>query len=292
MDLIFRYILLHLFISVLQVKCADFVAMATGDVSPGAEPSLQPVWSDHYLTWKYDFLVFIFISVSELVTIVSDPYEACQGAHALVICTEWDMFKVVYLQQEAHLQWNKSQTHFCRHLHFNLFPAQELDYENIYKKMLKPAFIFDGRRVLDHLHPTLHNIGFHVSDVTKMHQTQHFNTFAYLHFIDIFFILRFFSLFSCRLKPLERRWRLPGFPTVPSHKARKPKPKPLVFFLHAKPHIPLCVFSASEKEFRWAHLDWKHLYGYNFTLMTCVKTRMWQQFFFSFLINVFFSPIL
>ena len=35
------------------------------------------------------------LQVSELVTITSDPYEACQSAHALVICTEWDMFKVI-----------------------------------------------------------------------------------------------------------------------------------------------------------------------------------------------------
>lgn len=65
-----------------------------------------------------------------------------------------------------------------------LCPAQELDYERIYKKMLKPAFIFDGRRVLDHLHSSLHNIGFHVSHVTKMHQTLRGtaleNTVAYL----------------------------------------------------------------------------------------------------------------
>uniref|UniRef100_A0A3B4VK48 UDP-glucose 6-dehydrogenase n=1 Tax=Seriola dumerili TaxID=41447 RepID=A0A3B4VK48_SERDU len=74
--------------------------------------------------------------VSELVTVTSDPYEACQSAHALVICTEWDMFK-------------------------------ELDYEKIYKKMLKPAFIFDGRRVLDHLHPHLQNIGFHIETIGK-----------------------------------------------------------------------------------------------------------------------------
>uniref|UniRef100_A0A3Q2P5L0 UDP-glucose 6-dehydrogenase n=1 Tax=Fundulus heteroclitus TaxID=8078 RepID=A0A3Q2P5L0_FUNHE len=32
--------------------------------------------------------------VSELVTVTRDPYEACQSAHALVICTEWDMFRV------------------------------------------------------------------------------------------------------------------------------------------------------------------------------------------------------
>uniref|UniRef100_A0A8C4IVR8 UDP-glucose 6-dehydrogenase n=1 Tax=Dicentrarchus labrax TaxID=13489 RepID=A0A8C4IVR8_DICLA len=74
--------------------------------------------------------------VSELVTVTSDPYEACQSAHALVICTEWDMFK-------------------------------ELDYEKIYKKMLKPAFIFDGRRVLDHLHPHLQDIGFQIETIGK-----------------------------------------------------------------------------------------------------------------------------
>ncbi|KAF6733439.1 UDP-glucose 6-dehydrogenase [Oryzias melastigma] len=74
--------------------------------------------------------------VSELVTVTSDPYEACQSAHALVICTEWDMFK-------------------------------ELDYGKIYKKMLKPAFIFDGRRVLDHLHPQLQHIGFQIETIGK-----------------------------------------------------------------------------------------------------------------------------
>lgn len=34
------------------------------------------------------------LQVSELVTVTTDPYDACQSAHALVICTEWDMFKV------------------------------------------------------------------------------------------------------------------------------------------------------------------------------------------------------
>ncbi|KAL4640343.1 hypothetical protein GN956_G12293 [Arapaima gigas] len=74
--------------------------------------------------------------VSDLVTVTNDPYEACKGAHALVICTEWDMFK-------------------------------DLDYEKIYCQMLKPAFIFDGRRVLDHLHPKLQNIGFQIETIGK-----------------------------------------------------------------------------------------------------------------------------
>lgn len=39
-------------------------------------------------------LTLILSAVCDLVTVTSDPYEACESAHALVICTEWDMFKV------------------------------------------------------------------------------------------------------------------------------------------------------------------------------------------------------
>lgn len=44
--------------------------------------------------WNDNLYLFANSIVSELVTVTSDPYEACQSAHALVICTEWDMFKV------------------------------------------------------------------------------------------------------------------------------------------------------------------------------------------------------
>uniref|UniRef100_A0A4W3JEY3 UDP-glucose 6-dehydrogenase n=1 Tax=Callorhinchus milii TaxID=7868 RepID=A0A4W3JEY3_CALMI len=74
--------------------------------------------------------------VPRLVTVSLDPYEACEDAHAIVICTEWDMFK-------------------------------ELDYERIYKGMLKPAFIFDGRRILDSLHQKLQHLGFQVETIGK-----------------------------------------------------------------------------------------------------------------------------
>ncbi|KAM4748743.1 UDP-glucose 6-dehydrogenase-like [Rhinophrynus dorsalis] len=74
--------------------------------------------------------------VSELVTITSEPYDACENSHALVICTEWDLFK-------------------------------DLDYERIYGKMLKPAFIFDGRRVLDGVYKRLQQIGFQVETIGK-----------------------------------------------------------------------------------------------------------------------------
>jgi len=62
------------------------------------------------------------------------PYEAAQKAHAIVVCTEWDEFK-------------------------------DYDYSKIYENMEKPAFIFDGRKILDH--EKLMRIGFRVETVGK-----------------------------------------------------------------------------------------------------------------------------
>jgi UDPglucose 6-dehydrogenase len=52
------------------------------------------------------------------VTSFLDPYEACQNAHAIAILTEWDEFT-------------------------------QYDWQKIYDSMQKPAFIFDGRNVLN-----------------------------------------------------------------------------------------------------------------------------------------------
>jgi UDPglucose 6-dehydrogenase len=71
---------------------------------------------------------------AEQVTFEPDPYVAAQGAHALAILTEWP--------------------HFAG-----------LDYEAIFKSMVKPAFIFDGRNILDHRQ--LHAIGFNVYAIGK-----------------------------------------------------------------------------------------------------------------------------
>lgn len=34
------------------------------------------------------------MELEKLIHIVSDPYEAANGSHALVVCTEWDEFRV------------------------------------------------------------------------------------------------------------------------------------------------------------------------------------------------------
>lgn len=63
-----------------------------------------------------------------------DPYEACKGAHAICVLTEWDEFKLY-------------------------------DYKKIYDSMVKPAFVFDGRNILDH--QALRDIGFIVYGLGK-----------------------------------------------------------------------------------------------------------------------------
>jgi UDPglucose 6-dehydrogenase len=63
-----------------------------------------------------------------------DPYEAAKGAHAVAVLTEWAQFA-------------------------------ELDYEKIYASMTKPAFIFDGRNLLDH--KKLYDLGFNVYSIGR-----------------------------------------------------------------------------------------------------------------------------
>ena len=60
------------------------------------------------------------------------PYQAAQNAHAIVLCTEWDEFK-------------------------------GYDYPKLYNSMEKPAFIFDGRKILNH--EKLIQIGFRVETI-------------------------------------------------------------------------------------------------------------------------------
>jgi UDPglucose 6-dehydrogenase len=55
------------------------------------------------------------------------PYEACKDAHAIAVLTEWDEFT-------------------------------DYDWQGIYDSMQKPAFVFDGRNVLNG--PALKAIGF------------------------------------------------------------------------------------------------------------------------------------
>lgn len=53
-----------------------------------------------------------------LVKVISNPYEAMDDAHAVAVLTEWDEFKTY-------------------------------DWQKVYEGMKKPAFVFDGRNVIE-----------------------------------------------------------------------------------------------------------------------------------------------
>lgn len=72
--------------------------------------------------------------IREYVEFETDPYKAVQEAHAIAIMTEWELYKT-------------------------------LDYKKIYKRMEKPAFLFDGRNILDH--QEIYEIGFNVYPIGK-----------------------------------------------------------------------------------------------------------------------------
>jgi len=62
------------------------------------------------------------------------PEEAADGAHCIIVLTEWDEFKIY-------------------------------DYEKFYTQMMKPAALFDGRNMLDH--DALERIGFEVHAIGR-----------------------------------------------------------------------------------------------------------------------------
>ena len=72
--------------------------------------------------------------IRERLVIHSEPYAALTEAHAAMVVTEWDEFK-------------------------------DYDWQRIYDSMLKPAFLFDGRNILDA--QLLQDIGFDVYQIGK-----------------------------------------------------------------------------------------------------------------------------
>lgn len=72
--------------------------------------------------------------IRSLVTVHTDPYETMQSAHATAILTEWDEFKTY-------------------------------DWKKVYEDMLKPAFLFDGRNIVDKEY--VEKIGFELYNIGK-----------------------------------------------------------------------------------------------------------------------------
>jgi UDPglucose 6-dehydrogenase len=77
---------------------------------------------------------FDLVGVKGSVKYVEDPYSAAAGCHALAILTDWDLYR-------------------------------KLDFRKIYKSMVKPAFLFDGRNIIDH--KKCFALGFNVYPIGK-----------------------------------------------------------------------------------------------------------------------------
>ena len=74
------------------------------------------------------------LRVKEFVHVHADPYEAMKKTHAIAVLTEWDEFKTY-------------------------------DWEKGYDNMQRPAFVFDGRNILDA--EELRKLGFEVKSIGK-----------------------------------------------------------------------------------------------------------------------------
>lgn len=68
------------------------------------------------------------------VCFIEDPYVAVDGCHAIAVMTEWELYR-------------------------------HLDFKKIFDAMQKPAFIFDGRNIIDH--QRCFDIGFNVYPIGK-----------------------------------------------------------------------------------------------------------------------------
>ena len=96
--------------------------------------SAKPFEWDHPMTHAENGKDSVSPAVRSQVRVAADAYAACDGAHGIAVLTEWEEFKT-------------------------------LDYQRIYDAMVKPAYVFDGRNILDHA--ALRKIGFVVYCIGK-----------------------------------------------------------------------------------------------------------------------------
>lgn len=83
---------------------------------------------------KTDIQNYCQKNVGSTVSFFYDPYDAARGCDAIAIMTEWDLYR-------------------------------SLDYQRIFATMRKPAFLFDGRNILEH--QSCFDMGFNVYPIGK-----------------------------------------------------------------------------------------------------------------------------
>ncbi|KAF2096223.1 nucleotide sugar dehydrogenase [Rhizodiscina lignyota] len=78
--------------------------------------------------------------VKQYVTVCKDVYKACEGAHAIIVLTEWDEFS-------------------------NKQIRKRMDWQRVAESMDRPSFVFDGRNIVDA--GKLEEMGFRVECIGK-----------------------------------------------------------------------------------------------------------------------------
>ncbi len=101
------------------------------------DPKVKPeqIYSDLIYLTESLYHSITESQIREMVHIYTDPYEVTNNAHAVAVLTEWDEFT-------------------------------SYDWKKLYKGMKKPAFVFDGRNILDQ--GELKDIGWKVYGIGKV----------------------------------------------------------------------------------------------------------------------------
>jgi len=113
--------------------------------------------------------------VRACVSVCGSPYEACRGAHAVVIVTEWDEFRVVdgldgqdidggnhdWPPTQSQAQVDTEETKATRKTKdTNQSSTPTVNWRHIATLMSRPSFVFDGRNIIDAA--ALERLGFRV----------------------------------------------------------------------------------------------------------------------------------
>lgn len=147
-------------ITIVNILVAERAKVAIYDPQVKEEQIWQDLWANS--TSLSD--------TNECVSISKNAYDACVDAHAVVIVTEWDEFKVGdYPESEINraIGVDTSTSHRVGGtLHDRLprtpppEPQTGLDWSRIAKVMRRPMFVFDGRNIVDA--EKLEKLGFRV----------------------------------------------------------------------------------------------------------------------------------
>lgn len=117
--------------------CRDLLAERAKITIYDPQVGMDQIKSDLEYVMQPDSVLFegdVSAFIDKNVTVAKSAEEAAEQAHGIAVMTEWDEFR-------------------------------HIDFETVYKKMHKPAFLFDGRNLLDR--EMLCEVGFEVHAIGK-----------------------------------------------------------------------------------------------------------------------------